>query len=105
MNGLQNKSECLFQKSTTERLDHINREWAEIQDFVAKFGFRKMQPEKEVNLLDVIREFNRFGIRYLIIECRGVTTPRKVPNFWAGCTSEPFFMSLTRQYGLQSIKV
>jgi hypothetical protein len=27
--------------SPTERLEHIDREWAEIQDFVAKFGFRK----------------------------------------------------------------
>jgi hypothetical protein len=31
-----------------------------------------MEPEKEVSLLDVIREFNRLGIRYLIIGRRAV---------------------------------
>jgi hypothetical protein len=31
-----------------------------------------MEPEKEVNLLDVIREFNRLEIRYLIIGRRAV---------------------------------
>ena len=31
-----------------------------------------MEPEKEVGLLDVIREFNRLGIRYLIIGRRAV---------------------------------
>ena len=31
-----------------------------------------MEPEKEVGLLDVIREFNRLEIRYLIIGRRAV---------------------------------
>jgi hypothetical protein len=34
--------------------------------------FRNMEPEKEVNLLDVIRAFNRDGIRHLIIGRRAV---------------------------------
>jgi hypothetical protein len=34
--------------------------------------FINMQPEKEVHLLDVIREFNRLEIRYLIIGRRAV---------------------------------
>ena len=31
-----------------------------------------MEPEKEFNLLDVVRDFNRLGIRYLIIGRRAV---------------------------------
>jgi hypothetical protein len=31
-----------------------------------------MEPEKEINLMDVIREFNRLEIRYLIIGRRAV---------------------------------
>lgn len=34
--------------------------------------FINMDPEKEVNLLDVVREFNRLEIRYLIIGRRAV---------------------------------
>jgi len=34
--------------------------------------FKNMEPEKEVNLLEVIREFNRLEIRYLIIGRRAV---------------------------------
>ena len=34
--------------------------------------FRNMEPEKEVNLLDVIRAFNRHEIRHLIIGRRAV---------------------------------
>jgi hypothetical protein len=34
--------------------------------------FKNMEPEKEVSLLDVIREFNRLEIRYLIIGRRAV---------------------------------
>jgi hypothetical protein len=35
-------------------------------------GFRSMEPEREVRLLDVVGEFNRLGIRYLIIGRRAV---------------------------------
>jgi len=31
-----------------------------------------MQPEEEVKLLDVVKEFNRLGVRYLIIGRRAV---------------------------------
>jgi len=34
--------------------------------------FRNMEPEKEVNLLDVIREFNRHQVRHVIIGRRAV---------------------------------
>jgi hypothetical protein len=34
--------------------------------------FRNMEPEKEINLLDVIRAFNRHGIRHLLIGRRAV---------------------------------
>jgi len=32
--------------SPTERLDHIDREWAEIQEFIAKFGVKKRETGK-----------------------------------------------------------
>jgi hypothetical protein len=33
---------CRF--SPADRLEHIDREWAEIQDFIAKFGLRRHGP-------------------------------------------------------------
>jgi hypothetical protein len=36
--------------SPTERLGHIDREWAEIQDFIAKFGFQEYGARKRSQL-------------------------------------------------------
>ena len=34
--------------SPCERLEHIDREWAEIQDFIATFGFQKHGTRKRI---------------------------------------------------------
>jgi hypothetical protein len=36
--------------SPTQRLEHIDREWAEIQDFIGKFGFQRHGTRKRSQL-------------------------------------------------------
>jgi hypothetical protein len=60
----------------TERLAHIDREWEDIQDFIRRYGRREHGAEKrekkEISLLELIAEFNRAGIRYLVIGRRAM---------------------------------
>jgi len=57
---------------SVERLQIFDQEWEEIQTFINRFGLKKRGTRKEVNFIDLLREFNRQNIRYLIIGRRAV---------------------------------